>query len=61
MAYDVIIVGAGASGIFTSLFLIDENPKLKILLLDKGKQLTERNRKIGRDIMQGWGGRRKLL
>jgi len=56
MAYDVIIVGAGASGIFTSLFLIDENPKLKILLLDKGKQLTERNRKVGRDIMQGWGG-----
>jgi len=54
--HDVIIVGARASGIFTSLFLIEENPNLKILLLDKGKPLAKRNRKIGCDIMQGWGG-----
>jgi len=56
MAYDVIIIGAGASGIFTSIFLIDENPNLKILLLDKGKALENRDRKKGCDILEGWGG-----
>ena len=56
MAYDVIVVGAGASGIFTSLFLIEENPNLKILLLDKGKPLEDRDRKQGKDLMEGWGG-----
>src|SRR3989344_1554895 len=56
MAYDVIVVGAGASGIFTSLFLIEENPNLKVLLLDKGKPLEDRDRKQGKDLMEGWGG-----
>lgn len=56
MSYDVIIIGAGASGIFTSLFLIEENPNLKILLLDKGKPLQKRDRKVGADLMEGWGG-----
>ena len=56
MSYDVIIIGAGASGIFTSLFLIDENPNIRVLLLDKGKLLEKRDRKKGCDIMEGWGG-----
>jgi len=56
MSYDVIVVGAGASGIFTSLFLIEENPNLHILLLDKGKPLEKRDRKVGTDLMEGWGG-----
>lgn len=55
-SYDVIIIGAGAAGIFTSLFLIEENPKLKVLVLDKGKPLEQRNRKVGSDLMEGWGG-----
>lgn len=54
--YDVIVIGAGASGIFSSLYLIDENPNLSILVLDKGKPLLERNRKKGCDLMEGWGG-----
>lgn len=56
MSYDVIIIGAGASGIFTSLFLIESNPNLKILVLDKGKPLHKRDRKVGVDLMEGWGG-----
>ncbi len=35
--YDVVIIGAGPAGLFSSYELIQNNPKLKILLLDKGK------------------------
>ena len=35
--YDVVIVGAGPAGLFSAYELIENNPKLKILLLDKGK------------------------
>ena len=34
--YDVVVVGAGPAGLFASFELIVNNPKLKILLLDKG-------------------------
>lgn len=40
--YDVIIVGAGPAGLFTAYELIENNPKLKILLLDKGKFANHR-------------------
>lgn len=40
--YDVIIVGAGASGVFTALELVKSNPNIKILLLDKGHVLERR-------------------
>ena len=37
MKYDFVIVGAGPSGLFCAYELIENNPKLKIIMLDKGK------------------------
>lgn len=42
MKYDVIIVGAGPTGIFTAYELAQGNRKLKILLVDKGNQISKR-------------------
>ena len=33
--YDVIIVGAGPAGLFNAYELIENNPDLKILLVDQ--------------------------
>ena len=40
--YDVIIIGAGPAGLFSAYELIENNSKLKILLLDKGKLAKDR-------------------
>ena len=40
--YDVVIIGAGPAGLFTAYELINNNPKLKVLLLDKGKKAEHR-------------------
>jgi hypothetical protein len=40
--YDVIVVGAGPSGIFCCYELIKNNPRLRILLLEKGKSIEKR-------------------
>ena len=47
--FDVIIVGAGSSGIYSSYELIKKNPNLRILLIDKGLDIY--NRKC--PILQG--------
>ena len=41
--YDVIIIGAGPSGIFCAYELIDKNPELKVLMLEKGRSIEKRN------------------
>lgn len=48
--YDVIIVGAGASGCFLALNLKYKNPNLKVLLLEK-------NDKLGKKILITGNGR----
>ena len=40
--YDVIVVGAGPAGIFTSYELTQKNPDLKVLLVDKGLNIYDR-------------------
>lgn len=40
--YDVIIVGAGPAGLFCAYELIEQNPNLKIIMLDKGKFVKNR-------------------
>lgn len=40
--FDIIIVGCGPSGIFCAYKLINENPNLKILMLEKGNSIENR-------------------
>ena len=40
--YDVIIVGAGPSGIFTAYELIKKRSDLKVLLIEKGRSIEKR-------------------
>lgn len=40
--FDVIVVGAGPCGIYLCYELIKKNPSLKVLLLDKGKDIYHR-------------------
>ena len=66
--YDVVIIGAGISGIFAGYELTKLNPKLKVLMLEQGRDIFKRNcPTIGNkikdcvkcktcDIMRGFGG-----
>jgi uncharacterized protein len=66
--YDMIIVGAGASGVFTAYELVKLNPKVKILMIEKGHRLEKRICPIDGErikacincsicnIMNGYGG-----
>jgi len=53
--YDVIIIGAGPAGIFVSLTLTKMGIG-RVLLIEQGKDIAERDRRSGRDLLCGWGG-----
>ena len=53
--YDVIIIGAGPAGIFVSLTLYKMGIG-SVLLIEQGKDIAERDRRSGRDLLCGWGG-----
>ncbi len=65
--YDVIIVGAGPAGIFAALELSGKNQNLRVLMLEKGREISQRNcpsRENGMSCFNcspcstvcGWGG-----
>ena len=41
--YDVIIVGAGPAGIYCAYELVERKPDIKVLLIDKGQDIFNRN------------------
>jgi predicted Rossmann fold flavoprotein len=45
--YDIIIVGGGAAGFFTAINIAENNPKLKITILERGKNVLEKVRISG--------------
>jgi uncharacterized FAD-dependent dehydrogenase len=65
--FDIIIVGAGPAGIFCALELLNQAPDLKILIVEKGKDIDNRQCPISIhgglciscpecDLLSGWGG-----
>lgn len=41
-SYDIIIIGGGASGFFTAVNIAEGNPTLKILILERGKEVLQK-------------------
>lgn len=65
--YDVIVIGAGPAGIFSALELVEDREGLKILIVEKGKDIDKRqcpmeirdiscNKCSECDLLSGWGG-----
>ncbi len=66
-AYDVIIVGAGPAGIFALMELHKGAPGLRVLMLEKGKDIDQRSCPLAEgapkclgcrpcSLLSGWGG-----
>ncbi|MFH1148832.1 MAG: FAD-dependent oxidoreductase [Pseudomonadota bacterium] len=53
--YGVIIIGAGPAGLFACLEL-SRNGIGPILLIEQGKDVGERSKRTGSDLLCGWGG-----
>ena len=52
---DVVIIGAGPAGIFAGLELMRLAPRLEVVIVEQGRDISERTRK-GKDMLVGWGG-----
>ncbi|MBQ4802908.1 NAD(P)/FAD-dependent oxidoreductase [Aquimarina sp. MMG015] len=47
MQYDFLIIGGGAAGFFTAINVAEKNPKLKIGILERGKEVLSKVRISG--------------
>ena len=47
--YDVIIIGAGPSGIFCAYELIHKRPEMKVLIIEKGRTIEEQTMSKAKD------------
>ncbi len=45
--YDILIIGGGAAGFFTAINIAENNPNLKIAILERGKSVLEKVRISG--------------
>ncbi|GAA4759212.1 MULTISPECIES: NAD(P)/FAD-dependent oxidoreductase [Flavobacterium] len=45
--YDVLIIGGGAAGFFTAINIAEKNPKIKIAILERGKEVLSKVRVSG--------------
>ncbi len=54
-SYQVLIIGAGPSDIFAALTLLSADVK-DIAIFEKGKDIDERRRGRGMELLCGWGG-----
>ncbi len=45
--YDIVIIGGGAAGFFTAINSVENNPKLKVAILERGKTVLEKVRISG--------------
>ena len=45
--YDIIIIGGGAAGFFTAINVVENNPKLKVAILERGQSVLEKVRISG--------------
>jgi len=46
-SFDVIIAGGGAAGFFTAINIVEANPKLKVAILERGKDVLSKVRISG--------------
>ena len=53
--YNVIIIGGGPAGIFSAITLAKMGID-RVLLIEQGKDIYNRDRRSGKDILCGWGG-----
>ena len=45
--FDILIVGGGAAGFFSAINIVEHNPKLKVAILERGKEVLSKVRVSG--------------